>query len=517
MKKLAFLLVVLMALPVCVRAGDVTISGTLEFNAIHRENVNDWSDNPSDIDLIPPFGLVTIPHQGPNGLLGDADDGQDDQENFVDVYVEIDITAELVDNVMAKVQLGNSRHATDRFGEDGFVLEVKEALVQMKEFVVPELTATLGLMNVAYALRDDGNYFLINTKESFNLGQDPTDYGIDVGGVLFNIDLQPLSFDAGWVRALDGGTTGAYVDMYLAGMHYFFPDEKSYLQLLAVNVHDNSNTAAVTYDDVLKEYPTYVGAPFLDSYQGIVESSDWWALSAGLQYFLDVGAAELELYGEAVWELGDYSDSDVNNPYKAVFDQDDSVDMDAFGGRVGAELTFADAAMKPTIGVSYWYRSGDSDPGDDDQENFVSYGKTVETLIAEDALYGYNLNTNYEAWRISLAVDPVECLTVKLQYNDFTIVEDNFEQGLIPPRPVFGAPPLVFTNFDSEDEFGQELDLTATYTYSENVTMMLGVGMLWPDDNITGNPRLGRRDNIFDDSGDDDEAFLVDFRTVVTF
>ena len=57
----------------------------------------------------------------------------------------------------------------------------------------------------------------------------------------------------------------------------------------------------------------------------------------------------------------------------------------------------------------------------------------------------------------------------------------------------------------------------ATYNYSENVTFKLGVGLFWPGDLISDNPRLGRRDSIFDDAGDDDDAFLVDFRTVVTF
>jgi hypothetical protein len=291
----------------------------------------------------------------------------------------------------------------------------------------------------------------------------------------------------------------------------------SHIQLAAINFHDNSDAAADTYTDVLKQYPTYVGVPLLDGYEGIVNEGDWWALSAGIQYFLDTGIGALELYGEGVWELGDYSGTATPNPYRPIFDQDEDIDMDAFGGRVGAELSLADMTWAPKIGASYWYRSGDDDPEDDDQENFVSYGKTVETLIVEDALYGYNLNTNYSAWRISLNVCPMDNLAVKLQYNDFELNEDDYEQGYLPPRPFPGALPIIPQDIASEDDFGQEIDLMATYTYSENVTFMLGLGYFMPGNFIKDNPRLGRRTSVFDTSGDDDDAFMVDFRTVVTF
>jgi len=519
MKKLAILLAVVMALPLVVRAADdmnVTISGSMEFNAIHRENTRDWSDDPDDIDILP---FISIPHRGPDGLLGTADDGQDDLENFVDVFVTIDLEAELAENVLAKVQLANQRHETDRFGQDGFDLEVTEAWVELKEFIVPELTAKLGLQNFAYSLRDDGNYFLLNTAESFQLGKDSADYGSNVGGLKFTVDLLPneLSADVFWLRVVDPGTTDVGYDAYGVTLGYFLEDEKSHVQLAAVNFKDDSFSASYTYTDVLKQYPTYALPPLLGGQEGVVEDGDWWALSVGAQYFLDTGMGGLELYGQGVWEIGDYSGSDAGNPYKSIFDQADDVDMDAFGGRVGVELSMPDVTWTPKIGASYWYRSGDDNPGDDDQENFVSYGKTVETLIAEDAYYGYNLNTNYEAWRVSLEVCPAEDLAVKLQYNSFDLVEDDYEAGYLPPRPLPLLPPIVFTNTESESDFGQELDLVGTYTYSENVTFVLGLGYLWTGDYISENPQMGRRDSVFDGSGDDDDAFLVDMRVKVTF
>jgi len=518
MRKLLVWMAVLVALPALALAADrnVTISGSIEMNAIHRDNVFDWSDDPEDIWIAP---FTTIPHRGPDGLLGTADDGQNDQENFVDVYVVIDIEAELADNVMAKVQLANQRHETDRFGEDGFDVEVTEAWVMMKEFMIPELTVKLGLQDFTSSLREDGNAFLLNTKETFQLGKEGDDYGSDVGGLKLTVDLIPneLSADVFWFRAADPGTTNAWFDAYGAMMGYYFPDEMSHVQLAAINFHDNTGAAANTYTDVLKQYPTYVAAPYLDGYEGVVTDGDWWALSAGIQYFLDTGIGALELYGEGVWEMGDYSGTSSPNPYKSILDQDEALDMDAFGGRVGAELSLADMTWSPKIGASYWYRSGDEDPGDDSQENFVSYGKTVETLIVEDALYGYNLNTNYEVWRLSLAVCPVESLAVKLQYNDFWLNEGSYEQGYLPPRPFAGWLPVIPENIGSEDDFGQEIDLTATYTYSENVTFMLGLGYFMPGDVISDNPRLGRRTSVFDTAGDDDDAFMVDLRTVVTF
>ena len=47
MRKLAIVMAVLMgvALSTSVADPNVTISGSMEFNAIHRENVTDWTDD----------------------------------------------------------------------------------------------------------------------------------------------------------------------------------------------------------------------------------------------------------------------------------------------------------------------------------------------------------------------------------------------------------------------------------------------------------------------------------------
>ena len=469
------------------------------------------------------FPEVELPSRGPDGLLGTADDGRDDRENFVDLYLTLDITAELTQNVTAMVQLGNRRHEADRFGEDGFVLEVKEAWVEMREFLVPELKVKLGLQNFAYSLRDDGNYFLLNTKETFQLGKDKEDYGVDVGGVRFTYDLTetmlPVTAELFWFRANDPGVFTDWLDVYGLTLDYKFPDEKSHIQFAAINFHDNTSTSNFSYTDVLRQYPTYITTvPLLGGYEPIVQSGDWWALSLGAQYFIPVGEMELELYGEGVWQTGDYSSVSFPNPYRSASDQTKSLDMDAFGGRIGAELSMPNTAWAPKIGASYWYRSGDDKPADGDQENFVSYGKTVETLIVEDALYGMNLNTNYEVWRISVQVQPKEDLTVKLQYNDFSLVEDKFQRGYVPPRPWLGRWPLVYTSTSSEDDLGQEIDLISTWTYSPNVAFTLGVGYFMPGDFIEKNPRMGRRTkSVTQSNGADDDALLVNLRTVVTF
>jgi hypothetical protein len=83
------------------------------------------------------------------------------------------------------------------------------------------------------------------------------------------------------------------------------------------------------------------------------------------------------------------------------------------------------------------------------------------------------------------AVQPVDCLTVKLQYNDFTADQ----------------------SVGVSSDLAQELDLTASYKYSANVTFMLGFGYVWPGDFM---------DEWFGNDNNDD-ATLLDFRTVVTF
>lgn len=143
-------------------------------------------------------------------------------------------------------------------------------------------------------------------------------------------------------------------------------------------------------------------------------------------------------------------------------------DIDANAWYLGAEYAFQDMVYEPYISTTYVFMSGDKDantPGNDDEQfdplcEDKEWGVLVENLTLPGTVDD-ELQTNLNAWKIGagLKLDPVvEGLSLDIAY--LMADKDEAAAGV-------------------SDDIGDELDVTLTYDYTEDV--QFGLQAAWFD------------------------------------
>ncbi|MCR4320377.1 MAG: alginate export family protein [Candidatus Brocadiaceae bacterium] len=158
----------------------------------------------------------------------------------------------------------------------------------------------------------------------------------------------------------------------------------------------------------------------------------------------------------------------------------------AFAGRTG--YTIKNVAWTPRIGFEYTFASGDDDPTDGDDETFDNLYPTNHW----QGNYGF---IDVVGWRNmhgirgNIKVNPTKKLMVQVDYWKFLLAEEEdawyFANG---NRAFAGA---VANN---EDDLGQEVDLTVSYSLYKNVGILAGYSVFLPGDYIEDS--LGARDDF---------------------
>jgi hypothetical protein len=211
------------------------------------------------------------------------------------------------------------------------------------------------------------------------------------------------------------------------------------------------------------------GSGFLGKDSNPDDTLGLYTVGARVAGALELGAGVLDGSLEGAFQFGD----------SAMGDNGD------FGGwalnaMVGFE--FADVAMSPRVELEYAYFTGDDDLRDEDQDAFVR--------LFSDVHYGeLNLGQNFDAkatnmhiLRLGVSAVPVEKLTVKADVYGFLLAEDDLgSRGLTfgieqsPDLDLYGTDGFEDGEFDSPDnEVGWELDLSAIYQYTEDLTLRAG-------------------------------------------
>jgi Alginate export len=135
--------------------------------------------------------------------------------------------------------------------------------------------------------------------------------------------------------------------------------------------------------------------------------------------------------------------------------------LDAMSFDLGLNYAI-DNEYAPVVGVKYLYRSGD-----DQATGSADY--TGWLPLYENQINGqiYDVNTNTNAIALTLSAAPVDRLTVGLDYWMFLLDES--------------LKTATATNSTS-DEAGSELDLTASYAYTEDVNLGACLAWFFPGD-----------------------------------
>lgn len=135
--------------------------------------------------------------------------------------------------------------------------------------------------------------------------------------------------------------------------------------------------------------------------------------------------------------------------------------LDAMSFDLGLNYAI-DNEYAPIVGVKYLYRSGD-----DQATGSADYTGWLPLYENQKNGQIYDVNTNTNAIALTLSAAPIDRLTVGLEYWMFLLDESL--------KTATGSN-------STSDEAGSELDLSASYAYTEDVTLGAGLAWFFPGD-----------------------------------
>jgi hypothetical protein len=173
------------------------------------------------------------------------------------------------------------------------------------------------------------------------------------------------------------------------------------------------------------------------------------------------GVDELDIYS-ARGEIKPVTGLSIAGEF--VHEESEEIDADGYYGQ--AVYEFQDVAWSPALTYRYAHFDGD-DPNTDKDEQFreVAYGYTDYGYWFQGEITGnYPLaNGNVISHMVRAKATPVEDVTVSLFYYDFTLDQEQ----------IFGDPV-------SDDEWGQEVNLTVDWAATEHLYLIGVLGTLKP-------------------------------------
>ena len=259
---------------VSAKASRLTIGGYIDFDAIYRE--------------------AAIFPVGPQN------------EAFVNTDLTIELTIDMTDNVGAFIQIRDDWFCGEE--EDGFFpegpallngyyyytfsdvetylgvpipfpiepcnpwssddyrLEIEQAYIDVREFLVPELDIRIGLQNLVWDLRGNGDEFLLNVNENHGYSSP-----LEAGAWKATYDADPLVLE-GFVATI-GETLGASMDAALYGA-----------------------LATYAFDDMSKAQLGVL--VFNNDFSSPFGHTQTYTVDVGVDYWLN---EDLELYAEGAW------------------------------------------------------------------------------------------------------------------------------------------------------------------------------------------------------------------------
>ena len=349
--------------------------------------------------------------------------------DWYNTQTRLGVSADLTDNVSANILIGNERDWQNAGSKT--TVGLKNSYITLKEMLYSPLTLKIGKMGVKVAdklIVGDGS---IGDKKL--LGSDYQD-GKSFDAIVGILDYDPLTLVLGTIKFAEASqATTDDVDGYLIDAIYKFEDEMdTVLDAYFATAHYNSPHSDATGDTT---------GPDGNSTTGV----DVNVLAAVLTAVpVDGLSAKLGL----AMQMGDYKKTATV-----------SRDVDAMAFDLGLDYAI-DNEYAPIVGLKYVYRSGaDTSVTTGDYEGWLP--------MYEDQCNGiiYDPNTNISAIALTASMVPADRLIVGMEYWMYTLDE---------------ALKTATTANSTSDEAGQELDLTATYAYTEDVSMGLELAWFFP-------------------------------------
>jgi len=325
-----------------------------------------------------------------------------------------------------------------------------DAYVVLKEFFsLPELAIKAGRMPEVWNLRSDYGAFLYDSRANY-----PEVTSWD--GVRGRYNLDTITITPYAYHLPD--------DSRLFGLALDWQPEEGDSNNLFL-----TGSANVERDAQLPD-PAVAGDTFA--------SDTLFTYYGGIEAKFDIG---FDIWGEGALQNGD---------------QDDDIGFKGYAFSAGADWR-APTLTQFAVGGQFDYFSGDDDALDDENHAFINTWEGIsDTYIVEHEKYGeLSRATQAQAGlqaaklRVEVGLPPDNRFRFKLVYGYYQLTED----------------------VNEADDFGQEIDLTATWQYTYNATFNLFGALFLPDDGFVETAPVGAA------LAGDDEVWLLGVNLLVAF
>jgi hypothetical protein len=375
-------------------------------------------------------------------------------------YADLGFTYDFADNTTARLSVvmedHNATSGINYIGQGdngGQNIAVDEAWIELRQFFSQNLTLKVGLQDFSKKLRD-----------------------ADTGS--FYMDLGEASYSSGGKADATG-----FVFTYDSGNQWM-------LDLTFLTVQE---TASTSVDDI-----TMLGAFFeyvfgegqhLHANLAVVDGDE-----ASITQVIDFGAGILWSNVADIAGLDPYAEFHILSG-----DSGRAVDADAEAFRLGARWRFENSSGNPWIDLSYWSITGDATSSAGDDEDYASAENVEDLLIIESADYGLNIRNNYTAIKLSAG------MSTTLNVAGAPSSQDNLDLEVR-----IGIVELEEDNGATDDEWGTEVDIIATWHLNKSVDVFAAIAFLSGSDLLEANTSS-------DTDIEDDSTTMFLFGTEVGF
>ncbi len=176
-----------------------------------------------------------------------------------------------------------------------------------------------------------------------------------------------------------------------------------------------------------------------------------------------------------------------------------SLSIDAYGGAYDVGYTFKNVAWTPRIGYSYVFASGDDDATDGDSETFSHLYPTQHATMGYIDFHSWQ---NIRDHQVHFSVKPSKKLLLKASWHNFSAADRLDDMYTV------GGGARGFGGLSTDDDYGDELDLTLKYKLLKNFSVVAGYSHYFIGDFIedaaNGGPATG-----LDNDSDADWFYLM--------
>lgn len=437
-------LVLGIAAPAYAETQNVKVSGSIDAYSFWRDNYDLLDNNDASV-LTPTSTTPAQSHVGSATQRSEAD-------AYFRTNTQVEVSADLTDNVSTVINLVNQRDWENAGSANEYDVTLDLAYVQMKEIFYSPLTLTVGRQDIWF-----GRGFIIGNNNRVWDHQGTTqadEYSVTTAfdAVRATLDFNPWTLDFVYSKIRENGNNAEDdVDLYVANVNYKFAEYNAVAEGYYVGEMDrsalsdsvNSTTTAGTHDNATH---TVGGRVQFDP------------------------ISQITLGGELAYQFGEYRAAVTNSERDR-----DAWALDVFG-------TYRwDNTWKPELTLEYVFFSGEGDLSSTTSEygawNGLYRGR-FWTAYADFREFVYGTidgvdqpaTTNQQFIQVKGAMKPLEDLLLEASFTYLWNDED------------VHATPGVQSSSIRDNEIGWEIDLQATYDYTEDVSFGLLAGWFVPGD-----------------------------------